>query len=108
MKLLVCILGTLLLCGCVPALNPEARNVEVILNPTGVLQGDKIGEVTGSAGHWYSYLFISNPTLIEGALNDLRNNAQQIGSNQVYVYRHIDFSTSVSFLGEAYISKPTK
>ena len=107
MKSIACALAMILLCGCVPALNPEAKNVEVVLNPFVTRQGEKVGEVIGSTGSWYSYLFLTNPTMIEGALNDLRNNAYLMGSNRVYIYRHVEFVTSVTFLGEAYISTPS-
>ena len=30
-----------------------------------------LGEVIGSEGHWYTYLFISNRKLTQGALNDM-------------------------------------
>lgn len=106
MKRTVFFLAILFFAGCVPALNPEARNVELVFNPTVTIQGEKIGEVIGSAGKWYNHLFISNPSLIEGALNDLRNNTHLMGSDRVYVYRHIDFASSVTFLGEAYIGEP--
>ena len=105
MKPLLSILAVLVLCSCVPALDPEARKVEVVFNPTVIVQGERIGEVIGSAGHWYNYLFLSNPAMIEGAINDLRNNAHLLGSDRVYVYRHVDFTTSVTFLGEAYVKK---
>ncbi len=34
-----------------------------------------LGEVIGSEGHWYTYLFISNVNLTQGALNDMKNKA---------------------------------
>ena len=108
MKHLTGILALFFLCSCVPALNPEARNVEIVFNPTIEMQGEKLGEVIGSAGKWYNHLFISNPTLISGALNDLRNNAHLMGSDRVYIYRHIDFTSSVTFLGDAYIGESVK
>lgn len=61
-----------------------------------------IGEVVGTEGHWYSYLFTNNDDLVYGALNELRNAAADMGANTVFVYQNIDFSTSVTFLGEAY------
>lgn len=62
-----------------------------------------IGEVIGSEGHWYTYLFISNPNLTRGALNDMKNNAYAMGANAVIVYNYIsNFVTSVTFLGQAY------
>ena len=62
-----------------------------------------IGEVIGSEGHWYTYLFISNTNLTQGALNDMKNNAHATGANAVIVYDYISsFKTSVTFLGQAY------
>jgi hypothetical protein len=56
-----------------------------------------LGEVIGSEGHWYNYLFISNRKLTQGALNDMYNRA-----NVVYVSDDINFATSVTFYGQAY------
>jgi hypothetical protein len=64
-----------------------------------------LGEVIGSEGHWYTYLFISNRKLIQGALNDLHNMANAIGANVVYISDNIDFTTSVTFYGQAYNCK---
>ncbi len=64
-----------------------------------------LGEVVGSEGHWYTYLFISNRKLIQGAINDLHNNANAIGANVVYISDNIDFSTSVTCYGQAYNCK---
>ena len=63
----------------------------------------QIGEVIGSEGHWYTYLFISNTNLTQGALNDMKNKAHEMGANTVIVYNYIStFATSVTFLGQAY------
>ena len=61
-----------------------------------------IGEVIGSEGHWYTYWFMSNPDLTQGAINDLKNNAHAMGANTVIVNKNIDFVTSVTFLGQGY------
>jgi uncharacterized protein YbjQ (UPF0145 family) len=61
-----------------------------------------LGEVIGSEGHWYTYLFISNRKLIQGAINDLHNNANAMGANVVHMSDNIDFATSVTFYGQAY------
>ena len=61
-----------------------------------------LGEIIGSDGHWYSYLFISNTSLTQGAFNDLRNKAYALGANIAYVDDDIGFSTSVTFYGQAY------
>lgn len=61
-----------------------------------------LGEIIGSEGHWYSYLFISNRKLTQGALNDLYNRANAKGANVVFVSDDISFTTSVTFYGQAY------
>ncbi|UGA55540.1 DUF4156 domain-containing protein [Vibrio sp. VB16] len=61
------------------------------------------GEVTGNEGHWYSYLFFANDTMIRGALNEMKNHAHEIGANTVFLLSPIDFATSVTFVGTAYL-----
>jgi hypothetical protein len=68
-------------------------------------QCKSLGEVIGSEGRWYSYLFFSNRLMIQGALNDIRNRAYEIGANKVVVYKNIDFMTSVTIVGQAYNCK---
>ena len=63
---------------------------------------DYLGEIIGSQGHWYDYLFISNANLTQGALNDIYNKADKLGANVVYINDHIPFATSVTFYGQAY------
>ncbi len=61
-----------------------------------------LGPLVSSEGHWYSYLFISNEDLTYGAINDMINKANRAGANVVYINNNIDFSTSVTLLGQAY------
>jgi len=68
-------------------------------------QCENLGEVIGSEGRWYSYLFYSNRLMIQGALNDIRNRAYEIGANKVVVYKNVDFMTSVTIVGQAYNCK---
>ncbi len=63
------------------------------------------GEVIGSEGHWYSYLFLSNVDMTQGALNDVRNKATEQGSNIVIIHQVGDFLTSVTFVGQSYFCK---
>ena len=63
------------------------------------------GEVTGSEGHWYSYLFYPNDTLIQGAMNELKTNAIQLGADTIIFTLPQDFATSVTMLGTAYLCK---
>lgn len=61
-----------------------------------------IGEVIGTQGHWYDFLFISNKDLTQGAINDLKSQAREIGANSVHVHANMGFQTSVTILGQAY------
>ena len=61
-----------------------------------------LGPLISSEGRWYSYLFTSNTKLANGAINDMYNKANELGANIVYINGNIDFSTSVTLLGQAY------
>jgi hypothetical protein len=65
-----------------------------------------VGEVIGSEGHWYSFWFISNTLLLQGAINDLKNSIYAKGGNVAIVYSNLDFTTSVTLLGQAYNCSP--
>lgn len=67
-----------------------------------------IGEVIGSEGHWYSYWFVDNTLIVQGAINDLKNRVQEKGGNVVVVYANFDFTTSVTLLGQAYTCRHTE
>ncbi|WP_063344126.1 DUF4156 domain-containing protein [Vibrio jasicida] len=61
-----------------------------------------LGEVTGSEGHWYSYLFYTNDAMMQGAMHDLKNKVSAIGADTVFMISPQDFVTSFSVLGVAY------
>ena len=61
-----------------------------------------IDEVIGTQGHWYDYLLISNKNLTQGAINDLKSQARDVGANSVHVHTNMSFNTSVTILGQAY------
>ncbi|KGY09299.1 MULTISPECIES: DUF4156 domain-containing protein [Vibrio] len=61
-----------------------------------------LGEVTGSEGHWYSYLFFTNDVMVQGAMNDIKNRAKKLGANTVFVTAPQDFTTSFTVMGSAY------
>lgn len=61
-----------------------------------------VGEVIGTEGHWYNYLFISNRDLTQGAVNDMKNRARKLGADTVHVHTNMFFTTSVTILGQAY------
>ena len=101
------------LMACLPVTKPDDQGAQVrvvfvrqIVDEALVekLQGKctEIGEVVGTEGHWYDYLFIANDDMVNGALSDMRNRAAEMGANTVLLYQNLPFSTSVTFLGEAY------
>lgn len=93
----------LLLASCsVVQLKEEARHVEFAESPAEMASCEYLGQVTGSEGHWYSYLFLSNRTLVQSALDDLRNRAAEKGANNVFIGWPHDFTTSVTMYGLAY------
>ncbi|OLQ91725.1 hypothetical protein BIY22_17370 [Vibrio panuliri] len=61
-----------------------------------------LGEVTGSEGHWYSYLFFNNDAIVQGAVNDIKNRAKKLGATTVYMVAPQDFTTSFTVVGNAY------
>ncbi|MGR5235537.1 DUF4156 domain-containing protein [Vibrio alfacsensis] len=102
--ILGCAAFTLLGCSTPKSLPYEhSQNVEIRIdsqfNPT---QCEYLGEVTGSEGHWYSYLFFTNDAMMQGAMNDLKNNAASIQADTVFMLSPQDFVTSFSVLGTAY------
>lgn len=89
--------------------NPDNKPVRLIQkNELGIILNSKkpdcryLGEIIGSEGHWYNYLFISNRKLTQAALNDAYNRANAMGANVVFVSDNISFTTSVTFYGQAY------
>lgn len=89
--------------------NPDNKPVRLIQkNELNIILNSKtpdcryLGEIIGTEGHWYNYLFISNRKLTQAALNDVYNRANARGANVVFVSDNISFTTSVTFYGQAY------
>ena len=110
-KFSTCLLTVLLLSSCSyeNVKHPDNKPVRLIFKyELGIVAADStpecryLGEVIGSEGHWYTYLFISNKDLTQGALNDIYNQANALGANVVFISDDISFVTSVTFYGQAY------
>ncbi|WP_435247562.1 DUF4156 domain-containing protein [Vibrio sp. nBUS_14] len=98
-----------MLLGCtIPTTVPDSEADQVQMDYHGLLDINKCkyeGEVTGSEGHWYNYLFFPNDTLIQNAMNELKSNVIELGSDIIIFTLPQDFSASVTMLGTAYLCK---
>lgn len=92
-------------CGSI-TLTPDAQAARIVFNNDDVSRCKFIGEVTGSWGHWYNFLFMTNDSMIRNALIELRNNTSKTGGNTVKLTdQYIEFGTSVTFWGQAHQCK---
>jgi hypothetical protein len=101
-----CFLGfislLLLACSTTP-LKKEAESTRIFFRAEEVRGCEYLGEVIGSEGQWYSSWLTSNRNLATGAMNDLKNQAQRIGADTVFLPSNLLlFRTSVTFIGQAY------
>jgi hypothetical protein len=83
-------------------LNPAAKHIEITPVAAKLLHCDYVGEVIGTAGHWYDFIYLSNNDLMQWALNDMRNQAMDKGADTLYIEEPQSFTTSVTLLGIAY------
>ncbi len=106
------VLSLILTAGCSTPTNQihqQAENVHVRMDSQfDAANCEWLGEVTGNEGHWYSYLFFANDVLVQGAINDVKNRAKQLGANTVYMVTPQDFATSFTVLGNAYLCPVVK
>ena len=107
-KTVLIIMVSTFISSCAPVqLHPDNKPVRLIFYNEIMLIKNKadceyLGPVTSSYGNWYNYLFISNEDLTNGAIDDMYNEANEVGANIVYINNNIDFATSVTLLGQAY------
>lgn len=105
-KSLFFVLSALFIAGCstpTKQLHAEAQVVHLRIDAS--FDADDcewLGEVTGSEGHWYSYLFYPNDVMVQGAQNDIKNRAKKLGANTVFMVNPQDFATSFTLMGNAY------
>lgn len=93
-------------CSATTHLVKNAESLNMVFDKSAVRACQPLGEVVGSEGHWFNYLFLTNPSMVQGALNDLRNNAQAKGADTIYVWKPLMFVTSFTVLGQAYHCGP--
>lgn len=96
----------LIIAGCTSPSAPlsnKAQKIQVLFVSNERLEDCKwLGHVTGSEGFWYNYIFYGNDTLIEGALNQLRNKTIDMGGDTLLLAPIQDFTTSVTYLGSVF------
>lgn len=100
----------ILLSGCVQPFNQlesdQASQVEVRLDASLDVSGcEWKGDVRGSEGYWYTYLFFNNASLTQGAVNAIKNHTAKLGGDTVLLLSPVDFDTSVTLFGSAYRCK---
>ena len=97
------VLIALFLAGCttVPVLE-EARPIQLFFDSPDLSACQFRGEVVGSQGSWYDFWLTSNSDLVNGALNEIKNDALTRRANVVSIVPPIPFGTSVTFFGQAY------
>ncbi|MDD1795283.1 DUF4156 domain-containing protein [Enterovibrio sp. ZSDZ42] len=107
MKKWLLVTAPFLLSACVTMPEPKSENINVLWGDALEMTAceDK-GVVVGSQGHWYDYWMISDGTLTEGAVNQMRNKAMALGADTLLLYSPKPFSTSVTFLAKAYRCQP--
>ncbi|MCL1066744.1 DUF4156 domain-containing protein [Shewanella olleyana] len=92
------------LSACITLPDAKTEEVAVLWSEQGDMDVCQLkGTLIGSQGHWYDYIFISNKDLTQGAVNQLRNEAKQLGANTVFLYKPKAFATSVTLLANAYV-----
>lgn len=113
MKYIILMLFSIVFLGCAAkqAL-PEAKNVKIVYEAPDETRCKHVGEVIGSQGNWFTGDYTSNKDLIQGARNELRNEAYKLGGNVVFMETMKNASawgslgtTNTTAIGQAYYCK---
>ncbi|SHN66929.1 DUF4156 domain-containing protein [Desulfovibrio litoralis] len=83
--LLLCVVGVFCLAGCAAkTVSPDGLKVKIVYEKP---QGDctELGEVVGTQGNWFTGGMTPNKQLVEGARNDMRNEAGKMGATHVWL-----------------------
>lgn len=80
----------------------DAEAVKVMLTHKPAAECTYLGEVIGSQGHWYDFMFTPNTELAQGAINDMKNQTLAMGGNTIYISQELNFITSETLLGQAF------
>ena len=104
--ILITLLLLLLLNSCANiALDENAAvvNVYYSLSEKSITNCDYVGDVIGSDGNFLKFWYMSNLRLTRGALNDIRNKANAMGGDSVFILQEmLTYSTTTTFVGSVY------
>lgn len=80
----------------------QAETVNVMMTHKPAAECSYLGEVIGSQGHWYDFIFTPNTELAQGAINDMKNQTLALGGNTIHISQELKFITSETLLGQAF------
>ncbi len=94
---------TTFLAGCITFPTAKSELVKVIWQDINAIQEcDVISPVYGSEGSFYDSWLHADKNMVWGALNQMRIKTDELGGDVLYLYEPLGFSSSVTFLGNAY------
>ncbi|MEZ8096544.1 DUF4156 domain-containing protein [Photobacterium swingsii] len=98
----------LALSGCTTSsITEKGEQVDIVWNvETTSKQCQLKSTFVGSEGAWYNFWLISNHSLTVGALNQLRNQAAEVGANTLLLGAPLPYVSSVTYVGNAYDCPP--
>ncbi|MBY6187427.1 DUF4156 domain-containing protein [Marinobacter hydrocarbonoclasticus] len=96
-------LPALALSGCVTFPTTESEQVKVTWDDSQAIAHCQYkGTVIGSEGHFYDYWLHADKDMVWGSLNQMRIKTAALGGDTLYLYRPLDFKSSVTMFGNAY------
>lgn len=96
--------SSMILTGCVTFPTQESEKVAVIWDEVEVVKDcQRMGIVFGSEGHFYDYWLHADKDMVWGTLNQMRKKAADLGADTLYLYQSLNFLSSVTMFGNAYL-----
>jgi hypothetical protein len=106
-KLCMALAAATFLSGCITFPTVKSEHVKVIWHDTNAIQEcHLIGPVYGSEGSFYDSWLHADKNMVWGALNQMRIQTDKLGGDVLYMFDPLGFSSSVTFLGNAYACAP--
>ena len=99
----------LILSGCSAknVVTPEAKDVRIYDTLPTNLECEYKDEIIGSEANMWTFLFMSNQDMTQGARASLRNQAVKTGGNSVEIQHGVFvYTSSTVFIGHVYDCRP--